>query len=504
MEDFMSKDSKLAQTAKILTFHPTGEYYFAKGLKAYNKRELYKAKKYLERAMELEPEEPIIVCQLAITCTEIGDYGYSNNLLENILNILDPYMIECHYFLANNYAHQGMFKEAFLHASTYLEKEEDGEFSEDAEDLLDLITLESDETEESLTLQDGLIGKQEQAREYLESGNFLKAVDVLKETINEYEDYWSAYNNLALAYFYLGRVEEAYSTLEEVLTKSPGNLHALCNLLVFDYYQQKNEEVDKLVNTLEKVRPILIDHRFKLGSTFALIGRHALAYKWLRQLQKEGYEGDGNFYYWLAASGYELGYEDRAEQDWKKVVKLDPDKAGHEPWLEVNAAVNGFEHHLPSILKRLESEFKEERLFAIFLIKNSMKKPSLTKHKLFTDNSRFSKIEKSYRSLILKNNENRAEDAVDFADQTADVLYQHFNPIQFKEAGLFLMWFAVFIEAVKEEQKLTNPTGWAAACEYIWHKHGNVKHSQTEIAEKYSISTATLSKYIKLVQALII
>ena len=45
-------------------------------------------------------------------------------------------MTECHYFLANNYAHLGMFKEAYRHASAYLEKEEDGEFSEDAEDLL--------------------------------------------------------------------------------------------------------------------------------------------------------------------------------------------------------------------------------------------------------------------------------------------------------------------------------------------------------------------------------
>ena len=49
---------------------------------------------------------------------------------------MDPFMTECHYFLANNYAHLGMFKEAYRHASAYLDKEEDGEFSEDAEDLL--------------------------------------------------------------------------------------------------------------------------------------------------------------------------------------------------------------------------------------------------------------------------------------------------------------------------------------------------------------------------------
>lgn len=44
MEDYMSKDSKFGQQAKILTFHPTGEYYFTKGLKAYHRRELPKSK----------------------------------------------------------------------------------------------------------------------------------------------------------------------------------------------------------------------------------------------------------------------------------------------------------------------------------------------------------------------------------------------------------------------------------------------------------------------------
>ena len=50
-------------------------------------------------------------------------------------------MVECHYFLANNYAHLGFFKDAYTHANLYLEMEEDGEFAEDAEDLLDILTL---------------------------------------------------------------------------------------------------------------------------------------------------------------------------------------------------------------------------------------------------------------------------------------------------------------------------------------------------------------------------
>ena len=497
----MSKDSKQGQRAKILSFHPTGEYYFTKGLKAYHRRELYKAKKFLERALELEPGEPMIACQLAITCTEIGEYSYSNNLLENILNVMDPYMSECHYFLANNYAHLGMFEEAYRHANAYLDKEEDGEFSEDAEDLLDLITFETDETEESLFQQDGLIIKQEKARNYLEAGNFQKAIEVLKEMIEEYQDYWSAYNNLALAYFYLGQIEEAYATLEEVLEKSPGNLHALCNLMVFHHYQQKEEKLEELVEMLANIRPMLIEHQFKLGATFALIGKYTLAYKWLKQLQNKGFQGDSSFYFWLATSAYHLGKEKTAYKAWQKVVELNPDKEGLEPWGEESTAVSGFEHHLPSIVKRLESEFIEERLFAIFLVKHSKHKQSLVKNKLFTKNPSFTSLEKAYANVVKRSNENRELTPIDFADRTADLLYQHFKPIKLAEAGIYLMWFSVFVEATKSNLKLNNPAGWAAALEYVWYQLRDEKKSQASLAEKHFISVSTISKYIKLIQS---
>jgi tetratricopeptide (TPR) repeat protein len=503
MEDFMSKDSKLGQPAKILSFHPTGEYYFTKGLKAYHRRDLYKAKKYFERALELEPAEPMIACQLAITCTEVGEYKYSNNLLENILDVLDPYMTECHYFLANNYAHLGMFKEAFQHANQYLDKEEDGEFSEDAEDLLDLITFETDETEESLEQQDGLILKQEKAREYLEAGNFQKAIDVLKETIEEHQDFWSAYNNLALAYFYLGKIDEAYATLEEVLEKSPGNLHALCNLLVFHYYQQDHDKVEEMTRILDKIRPILLEHRFKLGATFALIGKYGLAYKWLKQLQKQGFHGDGTFYYWLANSAFHLGHESTANHAWKKVVEFSPEKEGLEPWGDTNAAVNGFEHHLPSIIKRLQSEFIEERLLAIFLTKHSALKEKIFKNTAFSNNQFFSELEKEYLDLLINPEKAKGQSSLDFADRTAELLYQKFQPVKLNEAGLYLMWFSIFTEALKSDLKLSNPTGWAAAVVYVWHKIRNEKKSQHEIAEKYFLSVSTLSKYVKLVNTLL-
>uniref|UniRef100_UPI0030C7BA21 tetratricopeptide repeat protein n=1 Tax=Enterococcus faecium TaxID=1352 RepID=UPI0030C7BA21 len=154
----MGEDSKaIKQKGQLLSFVPTGEYYFTKGIKAYHRRDLQRAHKYFSRAMQLEPGEPMIVCQLAIVLTEMGDYQQSIRLLHMILEDLDEEMAECQYFLANNYAHLGLFKDAYHHANLYLELNRDGEFADDAEELLDLIMLEAEETDEDLYEEDDLI-----------------------------------------------------------------------------------------------------------------------------------------------------------------------------------------------------------------------------------------------------------------------------------------------------------------------------------------------------------
>src|SRR3954466_10498524 len=164
VEDFMGKDAKpRMHMGKFLTFVPTGEYYFTKGLKAFHRRDFIKAKKYLGRAMQLEPGEPMIICQLAIVSTELGEFENSNRLLHSILEELDEEMVECHYFLANNYAHLGYFKDSYSHVTFYLEHDQTGDFQDEAEDLLEILTVEEDVLDEDSYEDDELIMRQEQA-----------------------------------------------------------------------------------------------------------------------------------------------------------------------------------------------------------------------------------------------------------------------------------------------------------------------------------------------------
>lgn len=495
----MVKDAKARmQKGNIVTFVPTGEYYFKKGIKAYHRRDFLKAKKYLGRALQLEPGEPMIACQLAIVSTELGEFEHSNRLLHLILEDLDHEMVECHYFLANNYAHLGFFKDAYHHVKLYLEHDPDGDFSEDAEELLEILALEYDDLEEEFYHQDDLIVKQEQARELLESGYFQKAIELLKEVVQEYPEYWSAYNNLALAYFYLGKAEKAEAILDDVLRLNPGNLHALCNQLVFAHYQGRYKFVAEMREKLKKVQPLLSEHQFKLGTSFALVGEYDHAYLWLKKLYKAGFDGDGPFYYWLSYAAYFTGRETFSQSIWKKVLELNPDKEGHEPW-NVDKPGDGFEDLARSIFQKLESDYVEERLFALFLTSVSSRKDEIMTSKRLFQNQKLTKLEKEYISLIRSGKPSRTADA----QEVAEIFYENYQPIGAVEAGLYLMWFSVFVEAAKNNILLKNKRAWAAAVEYVWHRLRSEKVSQQELANRYGVSSATIGKYVKQVNQLL-
>lgn len=122
-----------------------------------------------------------------------------------VLEELDESLTECYYFMANNFAHLGLFTEAYKNANLYLELDEVGEFAEEAKELLDLIGIEDEEIFSELVKQDEMIDHLDQARSLLQEGAFSQAIEILKQTVKDYPELWPAYNNLALAYFYEGK-----------------------------------------------------------------------------------------------------------------------------------------------------------------------------------------------------------------------------------------------------------------------------------------------------------
>ncbi len=498
----MKKNSKSAnKKGKLYTFEPTGEYYFNKGLKSFQRGDYHKSLRYLNRALQLEPLEPMIMCQLAIVHSELEEFRTANQLLLSILDEIDPRMYECHYFLANNYIHMGLFKEAYTHATDYLNKDEDGEFVEDAEELVDMIMMDYDEPIETLYDQDHLMLKQEEARDLLENGKFLEAATLLEAVTAEFPEFWSGHNNLALAYFYMGKLVKTEEVLKNILEKNHGNLHALCNMAVLVHYQSKFKEAEEIVRALKVVRPISYEQRYKLGATFSLIGQYEEAYAWLKNLQKAGFEGDASFYYWLAYAGYHTSHLQTAKSAWKKVIAADPSKEGLEPWNRKQPSSSG-ESTEEVFFDFLSSQNVEEKMVALFILKLSKHQPEWVSTDKFKRMEWNHPLECAYLSdlITMEVNDSINGKVKVFAENLhlgALELYERHRPIQAYQKGLFLIWFSMGCRAFDRGEKWTNYKALAASCEYIWYKWKGEKRTKKEVAAKYSMSTSTLTKYIQ-------
>ena len=85
----MNKKKRKQTKENIISFLPTGEYYYKKALDELQKEEYEKANKYLKRASDLSPDDPLILLQYAILQMEMEKFDFAHELLRSA-HALDP------------------------------------------------------------------------------------------------------------------------------------------------------------------------------------------------------------------------------------------------------------------------------------------------------------------------------------------------------------------------------------------------------------------------------
>ncbi|WP_209124976.1 lipopolysaccharide assembly protein LapB [Alkalihalobacillus sp. BA299] len=324
-----SKSHNAVTLGKVLPFIQNSDYFYQKGISFYRKNKMDRAIFYIEKAIELKADDPIYHCQLSAILADKGDYERSNEILHHVITELDSSMYECYFFMANNYAHLGLFELAEEMAFHYIEMNEDGEFVDDSLSLLELLHFERDESsdEGKLDEEELLIVRHANAQAHIARGHYDLAIEQLKQMIEDRPNLWSAHNQLAKALFLQGQHQAALDQTYEVLEKDPGNFTALCHLTSFYYQLGRKEEMIQLGQLLNKVRPINIDQRFLLAETFCKIEFFKESFHQLRLLKKEDFEETIEFLQCFAVASFHCGDIERANVSWRKAAKLGDKKA---------------------------------------------------------------------------------------------------------------------------------------------------------------------------------
>ncbi|UHA75214.1 tetratricopeptide repeat protein [Paenibacillus sp. 481] len=382
----------------LVLFPVDADAYSERAVKSLDRLHYDKALKYFRKAVECEPNDPIHQCNLAGALAETGKFDESNDILEHVLDELDPMMVECYYYMANNFAYLGEFDTAEAMLNMYITLDGNGQFAQEAEEMLEMIHYEMNHPLmpnkrergiKQFNLKEGRAAYQavdgeedeqvddasavdpsshadeapsseqnhEAARKLLEAGQFIEAEAILLRAIEQDPDFLAARNNLALAYYYMGRFPEACKAVEGVLERDSGNLHALCNFAVFQRQANNEDVVADIVKVLCKIEAFHHEHIFKLATTMGMLDEHAEAYRHLRRLLVKESLREPSLHHYAAVAACHMGRLDEAAKWWAKCRRLDPDSGIATYFLEqLQRGEIGDAYPMPSYQYRLPNE----------------------------------------------------------------------------------------------------------------------------------------------------
>jgi hypothetical protein len=288
--------------------------------------------------------------------------------------------------------------------------------------------------------------------------------------------------------------------LNEVLEKNPGNLHALCNQLIFYYYCHKHKEVEELTDGLSRVYPMSFEHRYKLGATFALIGQYKLSYRWLKKLYTQGFQGDNSFHYWLSYASYYTGREAFAKEMWKLALEDVPDKEGEEPWRISQKAAKVFQSKVDvTAKKKCATKNVHDQLYSLYMAKKLPEQQRLLLLEEIKSSIHMSTLLDEVYTYVWQDKQHVIFEVADVIE--LEMESQNESDTQ----DLLSFWFYVYVQVYKQSYDFqhVNVNAWAAAVTYIWAKEQNQSITQADAAKQYSISAATVRKYSKIVNTLL-
>lgn len=120
------------------------EFYFYKGLRCANKRNLNEAYKHLVRASELSPENMEYKFNIACFLSEMQRPREANRIFKDILLHYDPTMYDCYFGMGCNSFELGDMKKAAEYFEKYIYFDSDGEFSEEVSEMIFYLKLYND------------------------------------------------------------------------------------------------------------------------------------------------------------------------------------------------------------------------------------------------------------------------------------------------------------------------------------------------------------------------
>jgi tetratricopeptide (TPR) repeat protein len=306
---------------RIVEFSRGSKFYYELGNYYYYKNNLDRALAYYQRALAVDPANPVNYFNVACLLSELGKYRESISLFKKVTE-MDSSISESWFWLAMNHGQLRQYKEACRYLRKYLEQEPEGDYSWQAEEILEY--LRSDLPMLSPRQRMMIDCLCTSGIDLVSQGRLQEAVKCFARASAIEPEMAAPKNNLALSWFYLGDMGKALELTWEILDSEPNNVFANCNLCTFYFILNDQLSLRRQVRVLDTLWSDDPDEMLKLGTTYGLLGLDRKALDAFRHLHGLGYRSF-ELLLLLGIAYFNCKYFSQAAKVFERVNALEPD-----------------------------------------------------------------------------------------------------------------------------------------------------------------------------------
>jgi tetratricopeptide (TPR) repeat protein len=269
----MNVNSEQKKENKVLDFKRRGDFHARIANRYADRGDFLQALAFFRRAISDEPKNMDHKLGLAALYSDMYCYEKSNQLLFRIVRESETELTECYYGMGCNFMGMQDLLQARDSFLLYLQQDPDGSFALDAEDMLMFIEDEVEAREDSENIPPDFQEQADAGKVALDRSEIQAAIDLLDPVVEQAPQLFYARNNLALAHYLAGNVEIAKRHARVVLDMDRDNIHALCNMAIFEGLDVNNEAVLQYLERAAKLAALSPDEAYKAALTMFESGR---------------------------------------------------------------------------------------------------------------------------------------------------------------------------------------------------------------------------------------
>lgn len=433
-----------------------------------------KAKKYLDKVLELSPEnfeakQQLATCYIKLRQPKKAEAIYFEEVSQG------RELETCYYELSQLNVELNEPNKAYLFGLRYSFVSEDEDYRDELETMFEV----SFNGTHRLELESELFVTQVIFQYLFGQGRLTEAKDFILRQTEEVVNHRIVRNLLAMCYLYLNENEAAKEMFEQLLKEDASDVHALCHYTLLLYNMNEFELYAHYVKVLNKIQPMNDDESFKLGIVLSYLKQYEASQQLLLPLHRKGSFQTFQLYHALAFNFYFLGYKEQSEHMWQLLENFSKANVGIPPWI-MDSSETYFNQHIEPLLT---SDDTHRRLYGIFLLNQLNGKEVLMTKEVWTVLEEMGNYEKLYLSYLLQD---LKLTRLHFIHKGMERLYS--VPDFQGDTALFLSWMSHAESLIEADIELEDVEGYVAAVCYLHFNLQEQNMQKSEVIQLFEVS----------------